>query len=769
MRPALRVLASSQLLGVLTLGFMFVPIPPSTLVSQLISPSTPWAIAVFLSALGALALPRPSGRPWVLISLLGVLLAFASLTLKVGIGVTSELGFRSCYQIESPINPEGFRDGSCEATYDWFRPNSGSRFDANIAFGSLNNPDSSLDSLKTTNWNLSAINHLIYNYYDWDPRLPLRERLPLTVYWAGQTPNTDPLVVTYLGEGVIRSGDQTIPFVPTYTTPNSVVVENRSDKEISIEYTWHPPDGSVNPPFAAISLTNTSGTSVGPLVPATSGALLLLTAGMIFGSLIAIWILAVRVLLTRDRGFIRGRRVTMTAWASMLLWAFSLLSLNKSVWGPALSSVLLLIMFLTVGIRYSRGTTRLIAFLSIGVTALVGVFGAGVPWRFIPVLRGGDDFLTYESFAREILITGSLRAGEDVFYFAPGVRYSLFGLHALFGDGNSWIWVISIVLLLVSAWLVINRLVVSSLATLDAFRPGKDPWIVLGGALGVFGLGLLIGSDVVWRSGIVLLSEFPTWPALMIALVLSLSSKGRIAILLSVGLLLGFALAHRSNQAIGIGAIAVTAIVFAWKANGVRRTTACKTGALAAVFLPLAAVAGLIPLHNWIYGRRLVFTHDPQVVSLTTVVEPSELLRGSEAWLAAWQQTQGLLILPSSDFPIPYDASLAFGEYASTFSPTGWAARLLQVAVVVSVVLCVLRLPGTRWRDLWLLVVPVGFFLPHIFLNLSTYYPRHTIAGYLTLAIVLIAISTRSLMRGGSPAKPIRDREPAPAVNHASR
>lgn len=769
MRPALRVLASPQLLGVLALGFLFVPIPPSTLGSQLISPSTPWAIALFLSALVALALPRPTGRTWVLISFLGVLLAFASLTLKVGIGMTSELGFRSCYQIESPIAPEGFRDGSCEATYDWFIPDDGSRFDANIAFGSLNEPDVSLASLKTTNWNLSAINHLIYNYYDWDPRLPLRERLPLTVYWAGQTPNTDPLVVTYIGEGVIRSGEQTIPFVPTYTTPNSVVIENRSDKEIFIQYTWRPPDGSVNPPFAAISISDLQGESVGPFVPATTQALLLMTAAMIFGSLLAICALAIRVFITDQRSSGTGRRGAIGAWASMFMWALSLLGLNKSVWGPALTSVLLLTMFLAVGLRCSQATARLIAFFSIGVTALVGVFGRGLPWRYVPVLRGGDDFLSYESFAREILITGSLRAGEDVFYFAPGIRYSLFALHTLFGDGNSWIWVISIVVVLISAWLVISRLAVPSLARLDALRPRTDLWIALVGGLGVLGLGLLIGSDVVWRSGIVLLSEFPTWPALMIALVLSLTSRGRTAILLSVGLLLGFALAHRSNQAIGIGAIAVTAMVLAWKARGGNGPPAYKAWALAAVFVPLAAVAGLIPLHNWIYGRRLVFTHDPQVVGLATVVEPSDLLRGSEAWLAAWQQIQGLLILPSSDFPIPYDASLAFGEYASALSPTGWAARLLQVAVVVSVVLCVLRLPGTSGRDLWLLVVPAGFFLPHIFLNLSTYYPRHTIAGYLTLAIVLIAVSTRWLMRGDSPATPTRDREPAPAANQVSR
>ena len=52
---------------------------------------------------------------------------------------------------------------------------------------------------------------------------------------------------------------------------------------------------------------------------------------------------------------------------------------------------------------------------------------------------GGNDFLTYESFARSILESWSLRAGEDVFYYQPLSRYVTFFYHLVFGDGDGQI------------------------------------------------------------------------------------------------------------------------------------------------------------------------------------------------------------------------------------------------------------------------------------------------------------------------------------------
>ena len=49
----------------------------------------------------------------------------------------------------------------------------------------------------------------------------------------------------------------------------------------------------------------------------------------------------------------------------------------------------------------------------------------------------GQDSLSYEWFARQILESGSLKAGEKVFYYQPGFRYWIFGGHGVFGDSDA--------------------------------------------------------------------------------------------------------------------------------------------------------------------------------------------------------------------------------------------------------------------------------------------------------------------------------------------
>jgi len=69
---------------------------------------------------------------------------------------------------------------------------------------------------------------------------------------------------------------------------------------------------------------------------------------------------------------------------------------------------------------------------------------------------GGTDALTYESFAREILDTWSLRGGEDLFYSQPFFRYVRFTEHLLLGDGDVVVAAFSRSLLTVSVfWMIL--------------------------------------------------------------------------------------------------------------------------------------------------------------------------------------------------------------------------------------------------------------------------------------------------------------------------
>jgi hypothetical protein len=79
--------------------------------------------------------------------------------------------------------------------------------------------------------------------------------------------------------------------------------------------------------------------------------------------------------------------------------------------------------------------------LSFGFVALAGLAVIQAAYSF-PSLHavlyrgGGSDWLTYESFARDIFTTHSLQGGEDVFYYQPGYRYLLVVARLVFGEGD---------------------------------------------------------------------------------------------------------------------------------------------------------------------------------------------------------------------------------------------------------------------------------------------------------------------------------------------
>jgi len=386
-----------------------------------------------------------------------------------------------------------------------------------------------------------------------------------------------------------------------------------------------------------------------------------------------------------------------------------------------------------------------VAALTVALTSSIGILGSGVGFGYVPVLRGGDDFLMYEAFAREILIEGSLRGGEDVFWFAPGIRYTLFLMHMAVGDSNEWIWTLALAATLGAGWLAISRLTLPALRRLR-LSDWKASWIPLAvAALGISGLGLILGSDAVWRGANVLFSEFPAWVALIVAFTLAFSNRGRPSLLVLTGVLLGVAVAHRSNQIPGALLIAVVALVFSCQSHVRPLGIMSVLKRAAFIFTPFISVAGLVLAHNWYYGRSLQFTHDPELVGMNTVVTPTQLLEGGESWSRLISQVRGVLLWPTENFPIPYDISVPFADYASAWSPMGVGARFIQVGVVLAVVGIILRRTQTRLPELLLFLIPASFLAPHIVLTVTSYYPRHTVAGYLTGAVILLALAGRWL------------------------
>ena len=99
-------------------------------------------------------------------------------------------GFIACYRAvdEQPAS------GNCESSYsNAFRQIDGTRIDTHIDFDSQN-------------WNLSFINDLRFNYYNWVAGTIPRERIPFSASWRGflDYDRSQQLEIEYIGQASVR-------------------------------------------------------------------------------------------------------------------------------------------------------------------------------------------------------------------------------------------------------------------------------------------------------------------------------------------------------------------------------------------------------------------------------------------------------------------------------------------------------------------------------------------------------------------------------------
>jgi hypothetical protein len=205
----------------------------------------------------------------------------------------------------------------------------------------------------------------------------------------------------------------------------------------------------------------------------------------------------------------------------------------------------------------------------------------------------GDDWLTYESFARTILETWSLQGGEDVFYYQSLFRYVRFGQRLLLGDGDLLVLAASLSALFFSVLWATGRLA------------GHEPRAPVRTAA-IMGIGLLLltllSSATVVGAVLAPLSEQVTWIALPLLFVALVAGRSRQAWAFGAALA-GLSVATRSNQAPGLFLIVLTGLLAAWR----RRPSAVVVAAL------LFGACALIPLvHNLYYGGQYP-VHERQV------------------------------------------------------------------------------------------------------------------------------------------------------------
>jgi hypothetical protein len=634
-------------------------------------------------------------------------------------------GFPACYRPllgepgQEPAD-EPAQEHAQECARSWrnpFRLAGATRFDDRIAFHAHRSPRTAPAGLSDSTWNLSMFNDNAFNFSEWELGVRVRERLPFSAAWALRGAAGATLHLRYVGELTLTVDGRPRRFPPAYDEPATArLALDSSARDVHVRFRFD--DGSVQPweqqaPYAMLEVRDERGPLASP------------GAGLAPRALSAVADLAVLAIAVGALVLLGG---VLRAHALPLLAA---LVTALAAWLTPLPDWMAMLALAAVAARRDRGTDPPpagdwrgclpAAFAGSVVVAVVTMLLPRWQWRGLVMLRGGgEDFLTYESHARAILNTGSLHGGEDIFVYSPGFRYVLAALRLLIGEGDLLTAIAGSVVLVFAAVVLVVR-----------FLPPVPVGAGAGGgrssaarAWGRYAAGLLAAALLfalldcdhvafaVWGP----LSEWPTWAALLLAIPLLFGGGRRAQFAACV--VLGVAFTVRAQQAPALLALFV---LFAWSLRGQRGAAGHVLRCAAAV----AAIACLPALHNVVYGGELVFLPRTPPLDVNFPLSPQDLLRlgdDAEVRRTLADQVAGVLyLMPRVDVDVEPVLLVLFR-----------GAQLVWLGAVCAAV------AGRVRRGAWpphagLLLLPVAYLLPHVFLQVYVYYPRHIVAGHLAL------------------------------------
>ena len=641
-------------------------------------------------------------------------------------------GFAGCYQALYrehrnywPRVDDG-RTGPCEKS--WTNPLGrfhATRIDPVLDFG----PE---------DWNLSFVNDNRFNFYNWRNGSVPRDRLPFSVWWRGvvSSPESRNVALTYVGRVRVRLGGRTLSFPASHGAARTAGFRLPAGEHgMVVEYTFDDGSrvGSPPAPGPVLRLTERTAGGAGPLRPRSAAAVRRLAGGA--ADALA---LASTALLA---GFWIG--VVGAHWKPLLATAAAAAAVRASAGGApvagvdVLTTAALLIPGGLVLLLRSRPSALAAAYWCAAALMLAHEAGVAASLDAVLIRRGGGDFLTYESFARSMLNTGSLEGGEAVFHYQPFFRYVLFAERLVLGGGD----------VLLPAF-VRTALVTSLFGLVWSFPAGKGR-LRAGLSVSACMLLLVLVNTVevasLLRRGV---SEYPTWIAFPLFFALFFRAAGGRTTL--AAFLLGLSGITRIDQAPGL----------LWS-FGVRARTALR--ARRRDFLPaagvLAVLAVLPALHNHVYGGRLVWTTTSAAIEDNLQFTPERWLdvgRDHEAGEEALKHLEGVFYTgsrTSSGAPwfvyrglqalwvLALCAALADGRAGRAASPrAGSGAR-------------------DRWDSVLVLLIPAAFLAPYFFYQGEDgYYPRHVVAGHLAMGAVALHAASRAGTaagrRGRGPSRP---------------
>ena len=668
--------------------------------------------------------------------LIATLLSVIGIILKCLLLLIPAPGFAVCLQL--PAIPPG---QDCERS--WAYPTSDvTRIDTTVDI-----PVSS--GLGASTWGLSSANATEYNYFN--PAQPNRDRLAIRGTWQGRVVDSgSPLAITYVGEGTVTVDGDTLPLPAAYREPVTLALPAGSD--ITIDFAWRSTatnaDGPQTTPYASLRLTTADGRAAVAADPSRVSRVLAVAVMTI--TVMTLGILGVLII-----GFLWRRRSTIRAaigrspvgsgpWAWLLL-AGSIIAIlaMARLQAAAIYPVGIIVLLLTLSALLRATPTavvRVLACLAIGAAALAMTVSLTRDSPLVTLRSGGSDPLTYEGQAHTLLTTGSLHGGESIFIYSPGFRYLIALQHLVVGDGDRAFVTVGIAGLLsgcvFACWWLQRPLRIGA---------GRVPLTRLGSVvIAVCLLGLLVGSPDVLLGSRTLLSEYPTWIALLFIVPLVLVGH-RGWPLAVAGLLIGVTLTMRGDQVLGLLTLLGIALVRQW---GPGRLSAHGSSPVATTPLwwrwpAITAGAFVLPailpaIHNVIYGRQLVLLQTSIPLPVNFPLPPSvwpSLLHDAATQQTLIEQLAGVFVV--------------FGVHPEGITSMLFllAVRGIQAALVVTVLIAAWRRFSGGWRRVAVVALPLTFLLPHIAIQVYVYYPRHIVAGYLVAGVSLLALAGWSTRR----------------------
>ena len=242
---------------------------------------------------------------------------------------------------------------------------------------------------------------------------------------------------------------------------------------------------------------------------------------------------------------------------------------------------------------------------ALSLLAIVGAIEAVVfawPWSGqLMLLAGGDDPMTYEGYARDILLNGIwMNRGQPLghsepFYYQAFYPYFLAAVHALFGEGMFGVMLVQRLLVVFVIWMLVK---------IACDLGGDDVWpTALVGAI-------LFACWKIWPIAAELLNESLYIPLLVAwtAALIGACQKPTAKRALAAGLLGGFAALTRSTALLA-WPVVFQACWLAWKR--------ANRGVLIAVLvLTSFGVFSLITVRNWVVAGKFAPTSTELGVTL---------------------------------------------------------------------------------------------------------------------------------------------------------